>query len=73
VPTKSSVGNIEPGRLYSFAELAEVTGLTERIILRLVDEESMGCVKIGDKHGRRVEGQQYLDWKASRRRDPVAV
>lgn len=65
MPTKQteSTGVVDPHRLYSYAALAEVSGLSARKIRREVEEyRRMGHVKTGHERGKMVRGQQYLDW-----------
>lgn len=72
VKTKIAPGNIDPDYLYHPSELAALCGLTAKQIVRYMDERRIGFVVTGAERGRRIEGQQYLDWKASRRVEPSA-
>jgi excisionase family DNA binding protein len=69
---KTQAGAIDPDRLYSYDELSEVTGLSPRKIRREIEEGRLGYVQTGPERGRKIEGQQYLDWKAARRVAPEA-
>lgn len=64
-------GPVEPGKLYSYAELAEAAGegITERRIRRWVEEGRLGHVQL--PKGRRVQGAQFLDFIAGRSVAPV--
>ena len=72
VKSKAATGGIDPDRLYSFEELATLSGIPARRLRRMVDDGRLGYVLIGNERGRVIEGQQYLTWKASRRVEPVA-
>jgi len=64
--------SIDPDRLYRAEELAPICGLSVRRLKRMLDEGRIGYILVGNERGRVIEGQQYLDWKASRRVEPVA-
>ena len=57
------VSGIDPNRLYTYAELAAVTGLSKRKIRREVEEfRRLGYVQTSPERGRMVRGSQYLVW-----------
>jgi excisionase family DNA binding protein len=62
-------GGVKPYRLYTYEELAEVTGLSARRIRRMVEEGRLGHVPVGEERGRVIEGRQYLEWLEARRVD----
>jgi hypothetical protein len=66
-------GSIDPDRLYTPEELSPLCGLAARRLKRMMDEGRIGYVLVGNERGRMIEGQQYLDWKASRRVAPEAA
>lgn len=70
---KTEAGRIDPDYLYSPEELAPLCGLSARRLIRMMDEGRIGYVLVGEERGRVIEGQQYLDWKASRRVNPTGV
>lgn len=73
MPAKTTTpGTIDPDYLYRPEELAPLCGLSAKQLRRYMDEGRLGFVIVGAERGRRIEGQQYLDWKASRRVEPVA-
>jgi len=55
---------VEPTRLYRYEELAPFAGVTERQIRRWVTFGWLGYVQL--PQGRRVSGQQYLDFIEAR-------
>lgn len=63
---------IEPNRLYRPEDLAPLSGLSRRQIVRLMDEGLIGFVLIGSSRGRRIRGQQYLDWLDAKAVEPSA-
>jgi excisionase family DNA binding protein len=54
----------EIDRLYSYAEIAELARVSERQVRRWVEEQRLSYVQL--PRGRRVTGQQYLDFINSR-------
>jgi hypothetical protein len=58
---------IDPDYLYTQETLAPLCGLSARRLKRMMDEGRIGYVLTGAQRGRAIEGQQFLDWKASRR------
>ena len=61
---------IEPDRLYHPRELAPLTGLSARQIVRMMDEGRIGFVLVGPTRGRRIRGSQYLAWLESQTVEP---
>jgi excisionase family DNA binding protein len=59
--TQASGIAVEPHRLYTFAEVAELFGVTERQVRRWVSEGKLDYTPLPGGRGRRVSGQQYLD------------
>ena len=72
-PTATSAVRIDPDRLYTPDELSELSGLSARRLVRMMDDGRIGFVLIGRERSRRIEGQQYLDWKASTGEDLAAL
>lgn len=69
-----ATGEVVPNRLYTYAQLADVTGLSARKIKREVDEyRRLGYVRTGTERGRMIRGQQFLDWLESRSVEPEAA
>ena len=52
---------IEPHRLYTYAEAAELFGAKERQVRRWVEEGKLDYTPLPGGRGRRISGQQYLD------------
>jgi hypothetical protein len=72
--TKNAPSGIDPHRLFTYAELAEATGLNEYLIRNMVSDGRLEFVAIGSERGKRVAGYQYLAWLEdnSRRYEPEA-
>jgi DNA-binding transcriptional MerR regulator len=62
--SKEPVGAVEPTRLYRYEELAAFAGVSARQIRRWVESGWMSYVQL--PQGRRVSGQQYLDFIEAR-------
>ena len=62
--TRSEPVAVEPTRLYRYEELAPFAGVSARQIRRWVESGWLGYVQL--PQGRRVSGQQYLDFIAAR-------
>lgn len=62
--TNAASSTIDPARLYLYEEIATVAGATPRQVRRWVEEGRLGYVQL--PKGRRVAGQQYLDFIAGR-------
>jgi hypothetical protein len=72
--TKDLPGTVDPNRLYTYSQLAVVSGLSVRKIRREVEEyRRMGYTQTGTERGRMVRGQQYLDWLETRAVEPDAA
>jgi excisionase family DNA binding protein len=52
---------IEPNRLYTYDEIAELFGVTARQVRRWVEDGKMDYTPLPGGRGRRISGQQYLD------------
>jgi excisionase family DNA binding protein len=52
---------IEPYRLYTYEEAAELFGVTARQVRRWVEEGKLDYTPLPGGRGRRISGQQYLD------------
>ncbi len=63
---------INPDRLYRPDDLAPLSGLSARQLVRMMDEGRIGFVIVGAERGRRIRGQQWLDWLAASAVEPVA-
>jgi len=72
VKAKPVPGSIDPDRLYHPTELSQLCGLSRKQLVRMMDEGRIGFHIVGAERGRRIEGQQWLDWKASRRVEPTS-
>ena len=72
VKAKPVPGSIDPDRLYHPTELSQLCGLSAKQLIRRIDAGSLGYVIVGEERSRYIEGQQYLDWIASRRVEPSA-
>jgi len=57
----TSQASIDPDRLYTYAETAELFGVTERQIRRWVSDGKLDYTPLPGGRGRRISGQQYLD------------
>ena len=60
------VGAVEPTQLYRYHELAPFAGVSARQIRRWVESGWLGYVQL--PQGRRVSGQNYLDFIEARTR-----
>ncbi len=70
--SKDPLREIIPHYLYRPEELSPLVGLSRRQIVRLMDEGQVPFTLLGSHRGRRISGQQWLDWIASRAVEPVA-
>lgn len=52
--------SIEPDRLYTYAEMAEMFGVAERQVRRWVEEGKLDYTPLPGGRGRRISGRQYL-------------
>jgi hypothetical protein len=70
-----SAPTIEPHRLYTYAEIAELYGgdVTERMVRGWVEARKIGFVTKPGGRGRRISGRQYLDAVAAGSVDPEEV
>jgi excisionase family DNA binding protein len=59
--TQASASAIEPNRLYTYAEAAELFGVTDRQVRRWVEEGKLDYTVLPAGRGRRISGQQYID------------
>ena len=57
----TSTDLVQPERLYTYAEMAELFGVTERQVRRWVEERKLDYTPLPGGRGRRISGQQYLD------------
>jgi excisionase family DNA binding protein len=63
VSNPSNPGGIDPCRLYSYEEIAEFIGdVSWRRVRRWVEEGKMPYTLLPAGRGRRISGQQYLDF-----------
>lgn len=62
--TKQTLGAIEPERMYTYAEVADLIGVSERRVRGWVDDGEMGFVQL--PRGRRILGRHYAAFIASR-------
>lgn len=69
----TSASGIDPHRLYSYEEIAAVMAVEPRQVRRMVEEGWLGYVKTGPRRGRRVSGQNYLDYLAANTVEPAAA
>jgi excisionase family DNA binding protein len=65
-------GRIDRHRLYSYDEIAGIMAIEPRQVRRMVEEGRLGYVKTAPHRGRRVSGQNYLDYLARNTVDSVA-
>jgi excisionase family DNA binding protein len=73
-PTQDlSASGVDPLRLYTYEEIAVVMAIEPRQVRRMVEEGRLGYVKTGPHRGRRVSGQNYLDYVARNTVEPAAA
>jgi len=73
VSTRAAIEQrINPDQLYRPDDLAPRGGLSARQLVRMMDERRIGFVVVGAQRGRRIRGQQWLDWLESQTVEPVA-
>ena len=66
MPTQTK--SVQPGRFYKTVELAEITGIPDRTLRSMIDDGRLPYHLIGNQNGRRILGQDFLDWKKAARR-----
>jgi len=69
---KKASGRIDPDYMYRPAELAPVSGLGARQLVEMMDDGRMPFVKTGRERGRRILGQDFLDWRERNRQEATA-
>jgi excisionase family DNA binding protein len=66
-PKQSStpvMSEVDPNRLYTYIEVAALCGATDRQVRRWVEDGKLAYTRLPAGRGRRVSGQQYLDYIA---------
>jgi len=63
--TKGAASAIDPYRLYTKEEIADLMGITPWQVRNLVRENRIGRVKTGPTRGWRISRQNYLDYIAA--------
>lgn len=58
-------------RLFTFQQAADELNLTFTHVRNMADDGRIGHVKVGVKNGRRISGQQILDFIERNRVDPL--
>ena len=61
-PTQLPVGNIEPDRLYTYAQAAEFLGVNRYWVRNAVRDDRIPSVRLNERGDRRVRGRALLDW-----------
>lgn len=57
--TKPPAG-VEPGKFYSFRQLAAATGLPWTLIRNMADDGRLKALKVGRERGRVIAGTEWL-------------
>lgn len=69
---KQAPGSIDPDYMYRPSELAPKSGLGERQLVEMMDDGRMPFIRTGRERGRRILGQDFLDWRAANRQEASA-
>ena len=71
VPARPATnGSVDPDRLYTYEEIAELCGMSVYSVKRWTFTGKLGCTIIPGGRARRIRGQQYLDALEAGARDP---